>query len=188
MQDNKEYAKLRKKGIHPDFEEKLDRMFKGTSATGMYAYIPGASPPLPESPNQGENQQNLEESSNSEDTSHPTKRRKGNAVGKGKGVVTKPGRVGGAALLAQKIDRMCEAIESRSTASSMINKSVETSDGTSIKEVMKVVSSLPGAEQGTKMFFFASRLFLNKEKREMFCCMEGPHMKLEYLKFEMAEN
>ena len=93
-------------------------------------------------------------------------RRKGNA--EGKGVVTKPGRVGGVALLAQKIDRMCEAIESRSTTSSMINKSVETSDGTSIKEVMKVVTSLPGAEQGTKLWFFATRLFLNQEKREMF--------------------
>lgn len=76
VQDNKEYAKLRKKGIHPDFEEKLDRMFKGTSATGLYAYIPGASLHLPESPKQGDNQQNLEESSDSDDTSHPAKRRK----------------------------------------------------------------------------------------------------------------
>ncbi|KAL6180944.1 hypothetical protein ACLB2K_047602 [Fragaria x ananassa] len=149
IKDNKEYAKLRKKGIHPNFEEKLDRMFKETSATatGMYAYIPGASLHLPESPKQGDNQQNLEESFDSDDTSHPAKRRKGNAVGKGKGVVTKPGRVGGAALSAQKIGRMCKAIESRSRASYMINKSVETSDDTSINEVMKVVGYLPGAEQ-----------------------------------------
>ncbi|XP_050368997.1 L10-interacting MYB domain-containing protein-like [Argentina anserina] len=53
----------------------------------------------------------------------------------------RPKKVGGAAQLAKEIGRMCSAIESRSTTSSMISNA-----RTSITEVMKDVTSLPGAE------------------------------------------
>lgn len=156
-------------------------MFTGTSATGLNAYAPGSSLPLPNSPLEEEN---LEGNGDSEDTVDPsptsTKRKRSVVEKKCKGSATRPGRVGGAALLAKTIDRMSDAIESRSTATSRSN--------TTIKEVMKVVSSLPGAEQGSSLWFFCTRLFLNQEKREMFCTMEDPDLKLAWLKFEMTEK
>jgi hypothetical protein len=70
---------------------------------------------------------------------------------KGKGVATKKGKVGGAAKLSQQIDRMCETIESRSTATSLMYRNAQEGTSTSIQAVMKAVTSLPGAEPGTKL-------------------------------------
>ncbi|XP_062028601.1 L10-interacting MYB domain-containing protein-like [Rosa rugosa] len=188
IEKNKEYGKLKKKGIAPNFEDKLDKMFMGISATGEHAY----AIPIPRSSQQGDNEVNLEGSGDFEDNDDlaPTlpKRKRNEKVEKGKGVVPKKEKVGGAAHLAKQINRMCEAIESRITSTSMINKSVEEGGGTSIKEVMKDVTSLPRAEQSTRLWFFATRLFLSPEKREMYCTMEEPNLKLEWLKFEMNEK
>ena len=89
--------------------------------------------------------------------------------------------------MSEQINQMYLAIESRSTATSMMNRSVQ-GIGTSIQEVMKVVTSLPGAEPGTKLWFFATRLFLNQENREMFTTMEDPNIKLAWLKFRTDEK
>ncbi|XP_062028502.1 L10-interacting MYB domain-containing protein-like [Rosa rugosa] len=191
IEKNKEYGKLKKKGIAPDFEDKLDKMFMGISATGKHAYSPSSTLPIPRSPQQGNNEVNLEGSGDSEDNDElaPTlpKRKRNERAEKGKGVVPKREKVGGAAHLAKQINRMCEAIESRSTATSMVHKSVE-GGGTSIKDVMKDVSSLPGIEQGNSLWFFATRLFLSGEKREMYFTMEDPNVRLEWLKFEMNQK
>ncbi|XP_062019007.1 L10-interacting MYB domain-containing protein-like [Rosa rugosa] len=191
IEKNNEYGKLKKKGIAPDFEDKLDKMFMGISATGQHAYSPSSALPIPRSPQQGNNEVNLEGSGDSEDNDDlaPTlpKRKRNERAEKGKGVVPKKEKVGGAAHLAKQINRMCETIESRSTATSMINKSVE-GGGTTIKDVMKDVTSLPGIEQGNRLWFFATRLFLSPEKREMYFTMEDPNVKLEWLKFEMNEK
>ncbi|XP_062002831.1 uncharacterized protein LOC133720506 isoform X3 [Rosa rugosa] len=40
IQVNPEYAKLRKKGLNPELEEKLDRMFSNIIATGEHAWAP----------------------------------------------------------------------------------------------------------------------------------------------------
>nr|XP_028952690.1 uncharacterized protein LOC103431050 [Malus domestica] len=47
IQINKEYGKFRKKGISPEMEDKLDRMFSNTVATGEHAWAPssGVLPP-----------------------------------------------------------------------------------------------------------------------------------------------
>ncbi|KAL6205524.1 hypothetical protein ACLB2K_022782 [Fragaria x ananassa] len=168
------------KGFTSDFVVKLDKTVMDT-ATSKYAYAPGSSLPFPRSPEHWDNEQSLEESGDSEEILQPTS----TLTKRKRSVVTKSGREEHAALLAEKIDRMCEVIESRCEAISVTKRSVES---TSIKEVMKVVTSLPGAEQGTKLWFFATRLFLNQEKREMFCTIEDPNLKLEWLKFEMAEK
>ncbi|XP_062023267.1 L10-interacting MYB domain-containing protein-like [Rosa rugosa] len=173
LEKNKEYAKFRKKGITPEFEVKLDKMFMGIAATGVHAYAPSSSLPIPRSPEQAGNR---EGSGDSEDNDQPKttlpKRKRNERAEKGKGEIPKKEKVGGAAHLAKQIDRMCESIESRSTTTSMINTSVQEGGGTSIKEVMKDVTSLPGAEQGSRLWFFATRLFLSSEKREMYCTME----------------
>lgn len=69
-----------------------------------------------------------------------------------------------------------------------MNRNVQEGPSTSIQVVMKAVTSLPGAEPGTKLWFFATRLFLNQEKREMFTTMEDPNIKLAWLNFEMEEK
>ncbi|XP_050378458.1 uncharacterized protein LOC126795735 [Argentina anserina] len=169
-------------------------MYLDISATGQHVYVPSSGLPLPRSPKQGINEDFLESSGDSDEVqpeadglSNRKGKKKSSTVEKGKGSAKKTGRVGGAALLAKKIDRMCEAIESRSTSSSMISKSAEDPNS-SIKEVMKVVTSLLEGEPGSKLWFFATRLFLNQEKKEMFCTMEYPTIKLEWLKFEMSET
>ena len=63
------------------------------------------------------------------------------------GLKGKKGKLGGAAKLSKQIDRLVEVVESRSTATSM-NRSLL---GTSIPEVMEVVSTLPGAEYGSQL-------------------------------------
>ncbi|CAL8167900.1 unnamed protein product [Prunus armeniaca] len=56
IQINDEYAKLRKKGINPEMEEKLDRMFMNTTATGEHAWAPscGILPPETEEASMGD--------------------------------------------------------------------------------------------------------------------------------------
>ncbi|CAL8176438.1 unnamed protein product [Prunus armeniaca] len=39
---NPKYAKLRRKGISPDMEEKFDRMFMNTTSTGDHAWAPSS--------------------------------------------------------------------------------------------------------------------------------------------------
>ncbi|PRQ50042.1 hypothetical protein RchiOBHm_Chr2g0128681 [Rosa chinensis] len=179
----------KKKGITPEFEVKLDKMFMGIAATGKHAYAPSSTLPIPRSPEQGGN---LEGSGDSEDNDQPKttlpKRKRNERAEKGKGQIPKKEKVGGAAYLAKQIDRMCESVDSRSTTTSMINTGVQEGGGTSIKEVMKDVTSLPGVEQGSRLWFFTTRLFLSSEKREMYCTMDDPNLKLEWLKFEMNEK
>ncbi|VVA40682.1 PREDICTED: L10-interacting MYB domain-containing [Prunus dulcis] len=42
IQINPKYAKLRRNGIKPDMEEKFDRMFMNTIATGDHAWAPSS--------------------------------------------------------------------------------------------------------------------------------------------------
>ncbi|XP_050373037.1 L10-interacting MYB domain-containing protein-like [Argentina anserina] len=183
-----EYARFRKKGISPEFEAKLDQLFLGTTATGKHAWAPSSTLLIPDSPEEGDNDIHCEGSGDSDERDVSTntlpKRRRSDRAMKDKGKLpAKKDKVGGAAQLAKEIGRMCSAIESRSTASSAVHNA-----RTNIVEVMKDVTALPGAEQGTSLWFFATRLFLSPEKREMYCTMDDPSMKLEWLKFEMTEK
>nr|XP_008370895.2 uncharacterized protein LOC103434337 [Malus domestica] len=42
IQINKEYGKFQKKGISPEMEDELDRMFSNTVATGEHAWAPSS--------------------------------------------------------------------------------------------------------------------------------------------------
>lgn len=162
----------------------MDKLFSGVVATGRYACTPGSSLPQPTSPVHCDNEQDLEESGDSYDiqpTSTQGIRKRSERIEKGKGVAVKKGKVGGAALLATKIDRMCEAIESRSTATSIAK------GGASIKDLMKDVTSLPGGEPCSPLWFFATDLFVCQEKREMFSTMEDTNTRLAWLQYEMSK-
>lgn len=54
--------------------------------------------------------------------------------------------------------------------------------------MMKAVASLPGAGPGSHLWLFATRLFPNQEKREMFTTMEDPNIKLQWLNYELSEK
>ncbi|CAL8084669.1 unnamed protein product [Prunus armeniaca] len=56
--------------------------------------------------------------------------------------------------------------------------------GSSIPEVMEVVSSLPRCEPTSTLWMLATRLFFNQEKREMFSTMKTPNVKLAWLTYE----
>ncbi|KAL6192048.1 hypothetical protein ACLB2K_038435 [Fragaria x ananassa] len=180
----KEYAKFRKKGIAPDFEAKLDMMFGGTTATGEHAYAPSSSLPIPRSPEQVNN---LESSGDSKEDDQPKNlpKRRSERTKKDKRVVQKKEKIGGAAFMASQISRMCSAIESRSTTTSMANRSVQESARNSITEVMNDIVTLPGAEAGSELWLFATRFMKNPANREMYCTMKDPTPKLLYLKTEM---
>ncbi|XP_050387195.1 L10-interacting MYB domain-containing protein-like [Argentina anserina] len=147
----KEYARFRKKGISPEFEAKLDQLFLGTIATGKHAWAPSSTLPIPDSPEEGDNDNYHKGSGDSDErdvstNTFPKRKRSERALKDKEKLPAKKEKVGGAAQLAKKIGRMCSAIESRSTASSTVHNA-----RTSIAEVMKDVTTLPGVEQGTRL-------------------------------------
>ncbi|CAL8134877.1 unnamed protein product [Prunus armeniaca] len=141
---NPKYAKLRRKGISPDMEEKFDRMFMNTTATGDHAWAPSWYETIQvteKSCGKGKKRTNQQ-------LDTQVKKEKN-----GSRVATKVGKVGGAVKLSQQIERMVDVMENRSTTSMMM----KGSQGSSIAEVMKAVSSLPGAGPGSHLWLFATR-------------------------------
>ncbi|BFG25244.1 hypothetical protein CerSpe_115180 [Prunus speciosa] len=174
-------------------EEKLDRMFMNTTATGEHALAPscGILSPETEEASMGdviplEGSDDLYDS-NPIETIQAIK----NATRKGKNRAPeqlnkkqqdKKGRkVGGAEKLVGQIDRLVGAVESKSTATLLMMK---MQLGSSIPEVMEVVSSLPGCEPTSTLWMFATQLFFNQEKQEMFSTMKTPNVKLAWLTYE----
>jgi hypothetical protein len=195
LQINVEYKKFCDVGISPDMMDMYDKMFKDTIAEGKCVMIP-SSGILPEEI-MGDSEDDVisvhgeENESTSTETIEVTQsngdKGKKRTNGGNKGVVGgskgKKGKVGGAAKLAKQIDRLVEVVESRSTATSVHRSSSvhKSSQGTSIQEVMQIVATLPGAETGSKLWWFATELFCSQEKREMFSVMTDPDLKLQFL-------
>ncbi|XP_040361629.1 L10-interacting MYB domain-containing protein-like [Rosa chinensis] len=185
--ENPEYRKFRDVGISPDMMDIYDNMFKGTSALGHCVMIPSASIDVEEVVEDSElnvisvDDEEDPELGNEERGKKRTNEDRPAKGNKDKGVVRGPkgkkGKVGGAVKLYKQIDSLVEVVESRSTATSVHT----SSQGTSIQEVMQVVASLPGAETGTKLWWFATELFCSQEKREMFSVMTDPDLKLQFL-------
>jgi len=196
MQVEPKYARFQFEGISPEMEEKLDMMFLNVTATGKHSWAP-SSGVLPVETDDDVNPSEPEVNGDSnksmpfettQTTNNVSKKRtnqsleiQDNNEKKGKG----GGKMGGAAKLSLQIERLVEVVESRSTGTSMANI---VSQGTSIAEVMKDVATLPGAERGSKLWWFATKLFCAQEKREMFVVMEDPDLKLQFLNHELAES
>ncbi|KAM6584143.1 hypothetical protein CsatB_011145 [Cannabis sativa] len=85
--------------------------------------------------------------------------------------------------LLEVIVRLVEVVEFGSRSNEISNVDSETSNS-SIPDVIKVLNSLPGIEIGSNLYFFATRLFIVKEKREIFLSLENPNLKLDWLKYE----
>ncbi|CAL9029669.1 unnamed protein product [Prunus brigantina] len=164
------YARFQFEGISPEMEDKLDMMFLNVTATvngDSNESVPIETTQTTNNVPKKRTNESLEIQDNNEK--------------KGKG----GGKIGGVAKLSLQIERLVEVVESRSTGTSMANI---VSQGTSIAEVMKDVATLPGAERGSKLWWFATKLFCAQEKREMFVVMEDPDLKLQFLNHELAED
>ncbi|XP_024169935.1 uncharacterized protein LOC112176317 [Rosa chinensis] len=192
FQINPEYRKFREVGISPEMMAVYDNMFRGSTALGHFVMIPSATIDIEEVVEDSEH--NLISGDDEEDSDQDNERRgkkrtnlehqtEADKQKKGKGVMGGPKekakKVGGAAKLSKQIDRLVDVVGSRSTATSVRDNG--TSQRTSIKEVMRVVATLPGAETGTKLWWFATELFCSQEKREMFSIMTDADLKLQFL-------
>ncbi|KAK2639648.1 hypothetical protein Ddye_027443 [Dipteronia dyeriana] len=118
----------------------------------------------------------------SQDDQDKGKKRTNDESGINKGVVGgskgKKRKLRSAAKLYKQIDRLVEVVENSSTTMSSVHRS---SQGTSIAEVMEVVATIPGAEKGSRMWWFATELFCSQDKREMFSIMTDPDLRLQFL-------
>ncbi|KAB2600368.1 hypothetical protein D8674_010639 [Pyrus ussuriensis x Pyrus communis] len=187
IQINKEYGKLRKKGISPEMEDKLDRMFLSTIATGEHAWAPSSGVLPPESREESVGQidsYDEEETETMQDLRQASRKGKKRAANQGelqkKKVDKKGKKIGGAAKLCGQIDRLVEACETRSSANSLI-RSLHI--GSSILEVLAVVAQLPGCEPPSELWLFATCLFCSAEKREVFTTIQDPEVQLTWLKY-----
>eukprot|EP00262_Sarcandra_glabra_P009157 TRINITY_DN2318_c0_g4_i1.p1 TRINITY_DN2318_c0_g4~~TRINITY_DN2318_c0_g4_i1.p1 ORF type:complete len:428 (-),score=66.79 TRINITY_DN2318_c0_g4_i1:223-1428(-) len=89
-------------------------------------------------------------------------------------------KLSGAAKLGRQLNRLCDAIESRSMATS--RRYVE---GASIKECIELLNQMPEVPRGSKLYLFAVDTFLNKECREAFIALELPEVRLLWLHHKM---
>ncbi|KAK9938946.1 hypothetical protein M0R45_015657 [Rubus argutus] len=180
IQVNPEYAKLRKRGINSEMEEKLDRMFMNITATGAHAWAPSCDSMPIQTPGSKECVSGRGKKRLTQEADLQGKNEK-----KPKGpIVLGKKKVGGTVKLSQQIDRFINVVENNVGTS----KSVKSAERNTIAEVMKILESVPKCEPGSTLWLFATRLFLNKEKREMFATMKDDGVKLQWLQYEFAEK
>ncbi|KAK0574054.1 hypothetical protein LWI29_017640 [Acer saccharum] len=176
---NGEYRKFRDVGISPDMMDMYDKMFKGSTAVGNCVMIPSSTILLEETVGYSEHDVMTVDKENEKDSQVDQDKGKKRTSDESEinrvvgGLKGKKGKLGGAAKLSKQIDRLVQVVESRSTATPM--------QRTSIAEVMEIVATLPGAEKGSKLWWFATELFCSQEKREMFSIMTDPDLKLQFL-------
>ncbi|CAN6695255.1 unnamed protein product [Malus baccata var. baccata] len=141
---NKEYGKFRKKGISPEMEDKLDRMFSNTVATGEHAWAPssGVLPPDTRDESIGQvDSDDEDEIETMQDIRQASRKGKKRAANQGELQNKKGKKIGGAAKLCGHIDRLVEVYETRSSANSLMSK---LHIGNSILEVLATIAQLPG--------------------------------------------
>ncbi|KAK3226908.1 hypothetical protein Dsin_006770 [Dipteronia sinensis] len=181
---NVEYRKFCDVGISPDMMDMYDKMFKGSTSVGNCVMNPSSTILLEETVGDSEHDRLTIDMENDESSQGDQDRGKkrinddsdihNGVVGMSKG---KKGKLGGAAKLSKQIDQLVEVVESRSTTTSM-HRSLQ---GTSIVEVMEAVTTLLGAEKGSQLWWFATKLFCSQDKREMFSVITDLDLKLQFL-------
>ncbi|GAV79738.1 hypothetical protein CFOL_v3_23201 [Cephalotus follicularis] len=74
-------------------------------------------------------------------------------------------KVGGASTMSLGIERLITAYEARTTTKSDADRA------SSIGACMELLNVMPGVPPGGELWCFATRLFMNKNKREMFLAL-----------------
>ncbi|XP_038974808.1 L10-interacting MYB domain-containing protein-like [Phoenix dactylifera] len=205
LQEIPDAAKFRERGLQHAI--KLDRLFRGTSATGEGAWAPALL--LQEDVEDtievyerldGVNNDTFEGLGDSDEDHHmiaykiddvPTDNFNVNLTlasdaiqERGKKRVSstlhdkKCKKVGGAAQLSQQLSRLIDAVEKKSTVpSKMIDK-----PGRSIDEVMDVVHMMPEMVTQPELLLIAAEVLLKREHREMFMALRDTNLRIEWLK------
>ncbi|XP_052484911.1 L10-interacting MYB domain-containing protein [Gossypium raimondii] len=162
-----EAKKFKTSGIDPEFEGKLDQMFMGIVATGDKACAP-SSGTLPTDFLE-DKRKNPEMSS-----SHFKTGRKKSSK-----------QIGGAARLSNQIEKLCNAADSMSQATSSLTPVM---DPFGIPQAVKMLDSMSEEiPEASPLYFFALRLLLNKDKRIMFLSI-NPKIRALWLKTEMEDS
>jgi hypothetical protein len=81
--------------------------------------------------------------------------------------------------LKHELGRISDAVELKRLTSS-------ENSGSIIRDVMEHVCTLDGVEEGSNFHCISARIFQNRENRDMFVAMKKPHLKLMFLKDEVA--
>lgn len=76
-------------------------------------------------------------------------------------------------------------MERRST---ITTNSQDDTSGASVVKALGIVASLPGVEAGSDLWLFASRLFLDKVKRDIFDGIDVPEVKLKWLNYGKTQG
>ncbi|MED6178144.1 hypothetical protein PIB30_104832, partial [Stylosanthes scabra] len=169
--------KFRKDGIDLDFEATLDKMFLKTVATGEDSWAP-SSGTIPENVIESEDSDDYTE--NLEKDMTKNKRKEREMSHKSNNSSKRVKKVGGAQRLSHQIDRLCEAVERR-------NSNIDTC-GASIKTAMEHLEAILDLDPMSEIYMFATRLFLNKDKREIFISITQSRVNLAWLISEKNEH
>nr|KJB44045.1 hypothetical protein B456_007G232100 [Gossypium raimondii] len=172
-----EAKKFRTSGIDLEFEGKLDQMFMGIVAIGDKAWAPSSGTLLTdffEDVNNKIPEENEEENMRNDVHIYMIQKRKDPEMSSSHfktGRKKSPKQIGGAARLSSQIKKLCNAADNMSQA-------------TSIKMLDSMSEEVPEA---SPLYFFALRLFLNKDKRIMFLSI-NPKIRALWLKMEMEDS
>ncbi|KAJ6806795.1 PIF-like orf1 isoform X1 [Iris pallida] len=207
--------KFRKKGIPPEFEATLDRMYMRTVAIEELTWTT-ASGEQQESYNSpmddvhiivsgDDSSEDIKPNNNNSNTTITTTTTTNNnnannnsnntAVVAEKSTTTidktpktpsyymknkmkKRKEMDGVEKLSKQIDRLCEAVESKSSATSSKRPHCAASG---ITCVMEQLDALPDVQADFGLYLFATRLFMSSEKREMFAAIKKPELKIAWL-------
>ncbi|KAL6345455.1 hypothetical protein AAG906_017174 [Vitis piasezkii] len=156
--------------------EQLDILFKDIIATGQE---------VDDSSNVGEHEDNIIEDQDDsscnpsldtifngfEATTQPSMAKKNEGRRKRKRNETKY------ELVAIQLERICSAVENRSSISSKGDK-----PGCSIAEVMKIIRGMPEVKNDFELYMKATDIMVVKENRDMFVALEDPIDQIAWLK------
>ncbi|KAK8589750.1 hypothetical protein V6N12_024141 [Hibiscus sabdariffa] len=198
-----EAQRFRTSGIDPEVEEKLDQMFRGIVATGDKAWAPSsgilpsdfvehdgneALDEIEEENAIGSDGNNESPEIQSEPIEQMQQKRKSTDAGsshfkRGKRKSLK--QVGGAAKLSMQIDKLCNAANNISHATSRLTPAM---DPFGIQHAIKILDGLSEeVPKASELYFFALNLMVNKEKQTVFLSID-PEIRIWWLKREMEES
>ncbi|RVX11459.1 L10-interacting MYB domain-containing protein [Vitis vinifera] len=186
LKENPEAIKFKTKGLKN--VEQLDILFKDIIATGEGAWAPSqgfVGQEVDDSSKVGEHEDNIIEDQDDsscnppldtifngfEATTQPSMAKKNEGRRKRKRNETK------SELVAIQLERICSAVENRSSISSKGDKS-----GCSIAEVMKIIRGMPEVKNDFELYMKAIDIMVVKENRDMFVALEDPIDQIAWLK------
>ncbi|XP_030519731.2 L10-interacting MYB domain-containing protein-like [Rhodamnia argentea] len=194
IKDDYRFKPFRMKGIHPDFDMLLAKMFSSIVATRGITWNPGQGLRIEEDvdatqPNIADVDVSADEILESEGCENVVEQ---NATQTRKRVMRtstrqargkKEKRMTPQQQLGNQIERMVSAVEGRSNSTCQPDYEFGP-----YKDLMQLVDSIPEIVQDEKLYFFAIKHFKEKKDNwQVFMSLNSDALKVKYLKFEMEE-